>query len=100
MICDTFTCDDLKRACRAFFRDNDRECPENFDAHLNEVYAKYRERSYEVFVVSRASISKCQYTGLLDACKRSLESDDVFIDVADLTQFLNQGEPNVPIPSV
>ena len=55
MICDTFTCDDLKRACRAFFRDNDRECPENFDAHLNEVYAKYRERSYEVFVVSRAS---------------------------------------------
>jgi hypothetical protein len=56
--------------------------------------------SYEVFVISRASISKCQYTGLLDACKRSVETDGVFIDVADLTQFLNQGEPNVPIPSV
>ena len=100
MICDTFTCDDLKRACRAFFRDLDTEEPENFDDYLNSVYKKYGASSYEVFVISRASISKCQYTGLLDACKRSLESDGVFVDVTDLTQFLNQGEPNVPIPSV
>ena len=100
MICDTFTCDDLKRACRAFFRELDTEEPENFDDYLNSVYKKYGASSYEVFVISRAAISKCQYTGLLDACKRSVETDDVFIDVADLTQFLNQGEPNVPIPSV
>ena len=91
MICDTFTCDDLKRACRAFFRDNDRECPENFDDYLNSVYKKYGASSYEVFVISRASISKCQYTGLLDACKRSVETDGVFVDVTDLVSFL---EPN------
>ncbi len=100
MICDTFTCDDLKRACRAFFRDLDTEEPENFDDYLNSVYKKYGAASYEVSVISRAAISKCQYTGLLDACKRSVENDGVFIDVADLTKFLNQGEPNVPIPSV
>ena len=92
MICDTFTCDDLKRACRAFFRDNDRDVPENFDTHLEYVYSKYGAWSYEVFVISRSGVSKCQYTGLLDACKRSVEVGDAFIDVAALTQFLNQGE--------
>lgn len=100
MICEEFTEQDLLRALRSFFRDADKPIPEDCEKFAAEFFRKHGAYSYELFVVERAKVISCKYTGLLDACKRSLERDGVFIDVADLTQFLNQGEPNVPVSDV
>lgn len=91
MICEEFTEQDLLRALRSFFRDADKPIPEDCEKFAAEFFRKHGAYSYELFVVERAKVISCKYTGLLDACKRSLESDDVFVDVTDLVSFL---EPN------
>ena len=89
MICEEFTEQDLLRALRSFFRDADKPIPEDCEKFAAEFFRKHGAYSYELFVVERAKVISCKYTGLLDACKRSLESYSVSGD-DDLASYLAQ----------
>ena len=89
MICEEFTEQDLLRALRSFFRDADTPIPEDCEKFAAEFFRKHGAYSYELFVVERAKVISCKYTGLLDNCKRSLqgyatESED------DLARYIAQ----------
>jgi hypothetical protein len=73
MICEEFTEQDLLRALRSFFRDADKPIPEDCEKFAAEFFRKHGAYSYELFVVERAKVISCKYTGLLDNCKRSLQ---------------------------
>ena len=89
MICEEFTEQDLLRALRSFVRDADMPIPEDCEKFAAEIFRKHGAYSYELFVVERAKVISCKYTGLLDNCKRSLQSYSVSGD-DDLASYLAQ----------
>ena len=89
MICEEFTEQDLLRALRSFFRDADKPIPEDCEKFAVEFFRKHGAYSYELFVVERARVISCKYTGLLDNCKRSLQGY-VTASEDDLARYIAQ----------
>ena len=89
MICEEFTEQDLLRALRSFFRDADKPIPEDCEKFAAEFFRKHGAYSYELFVVERAKVISCKYTGLLDNCKCSLQGY-VTASEDDLARYIAQ----------